>query len=58
VIDLTFNTWDLAPQITDATFVPKVPADYEGLAVVQRAAAVKNSAAAGSAEPASPATQK
>ncbi len=58
VIDLTFNTWDLAPQITDATFVPKVPADYEGIAVVQRAAAVKNSAAAGSAEPASPATQK
>jgi hypothetical protein len=58
VVDVTFNTWDVAPQITDATFVPKVPADYEGIAVVQRAAAVKNSAAAGSTEPAAPATQK
>jgi hypothetical protein len=58
VVDLTFNAWDFAPQITDATFVPKVPADYEGIAVVQRAAAVKNSAAAGSADPAAPATQK
>jgi hypothetical protein len=58
VVDVTFNTWDSAPQITDATFTPNVPADYEGIAVVQRAAAVKNSAAAGSAEPAAPATQK
>ena len=41
VIDLTFTAWDLAPQITDTTFTPKVPADYEGIAVVQRAAAVK-----------------
>ena len=42
VIDLTFTEWDLAPQIGDATFIPKVPADYEGIAVLQRAAAVKN----------------
>ena len=46
VVDVTFNAWNLAPQISDATFVPKVPADYEGIAVLQRAAAVKNSAAA------------
>ena len=48
VIDLTFNAWNLAPQITEATFVPKVPADYEGIALLQRAAAVKKR---GDAEP-------
>ena len=42
VADVTFTAWNVAPQITDATFVPKVPAEYEGIAVVQRAAAVKN----------------
>ena len=42
VIDLTFKAWDFAPQITEATFVPKMPAEYEGIAIVQRAAAVKN----------------
>ena len=47
VVDLTFTAWDLAPQISDATFVPKVPADYEGIAILQRAAAVKNAAAGG-----------
>jgi hypothetical protein len=41
VVDVTFTAWDFAPQVTDATFVPKVPADYEGIAAVQRAAAVK-----------------
>ena len=55
VIDLTFTSWDLAPQITDATFVPKVPAEYEGIALVQRAAAVKGTAATPPAEPAAPA---
>jgi hypothetical protein len=44
VIDVTFNEWNLAPQTSDATFVPKLPADYEGIAVLQRAAAVKNTA--------------
>ncbi len=39
--DVTFTQWTVAPQIRDATFVPKVPAEYEGVAVVQRAAAVK-----------------
>jgi hypothetical protein len=41
MVDLTFTAWDFAPQITDDTFVPNVPADYEGIAVLQRAAAVK-----------------
>ena len=41
VVDVTFNRWNLAPQISNATFTPKLPADYEGIAVLQRAAAVK-----------------
>jgi hypothetical protein len=53
VIDVTFNEWNLAAPTSDATFKPKVPADYEGIAVVQRAAAVKNTA-----EPATAAGQK
>jgi len=44
VIDVTFTAWNLAPAITDTTFVPKLPADYEGIAVLQRAAAVKGNA--------------
>ena len=51
MVDLTFTSWNFSPEITDATFVPKVPADYEGIAAVQRAAAVKNAPAA-PAEPA------
>ena len=58
VIDLTFTAWDLAPQISDATFVPKVPADYEGIAILQRAAAVKNAASATPAEPTAPPVKK
>lgn len=44
VIDVTFTAWNLAPQLSDATFAPAVPPDYEGIAVVQRAAAIKNAA--------------
>jgi hypothetical protein len=51
VIDLAFASWDVAPQTTDATFTPKVPADYEGIAMLQKAAAVKKT----QAEPAAPA---
>ena len=59
VTDVTFKEWNLTPSITDATFVPKVPADYEGIAVVQRAAAVKHMAAADPPpDPAAPATKK
>ena len=43
-VDVTFTAWNLAPQIDDTTFKPKVPADYEGIAVLQRAAAVKKNA--------------
>ena len=44
-VDITFTAWDVSPQIADTTFVPKLPADYEGIAILQRAAAVKNAPA-------------
>ena len=57
-IDLTFTSWNFAPQVTDATFVPKLPADYEGIALLQRAAAVKSAAAAPPADPAAAPAKK
>ena len=45
MIDVTFTKWDLAPETADDAFSPKVPADYEGIAVLQRAAAVKHATA-------------
>ena len=57
-IDLTFTSWDFAPQVTDATFVPKLPAEYEGIAILQRAAAVKSAAAAPPADPAAAPAKK
>ncbi len=42
LVDVTFLKWDLASQLAEATFVPNVPSDYEGIAMLQRAAAVKN----------------
>lgn len=59
VTDVTFTAWNLAPEISDATFVPNVPGGYEGIAILQRAAAVKNTASADrAAEPAAPASKK
>lgn len=37
---IEFTEWNLAPQITDDTFVAKVPEDYEGIPIIQRADAV------------------
>ena len=50
VTDVTFTAWNLSPQLTDATFVASVPADFEGIAILQKAAAVKK-AASGAAPP-------
>jgi len=59
VTDVTFTEWNLAPSITDATFVPKVPAEYEGIAAVQRAAAIKHTAPKEpKADPAAPDSKK
>ena len=40
VTDITFSNWNLAATSTDDAFKPKVPGDYEGIAVLQRAAAL------------------
>lgn len=55
VTDVTFTAWNLAAQTAGARFTPTVPKDYEGIAILQRAAAVKNSAATSSSEPGAPA---
>lgn len=52
VTDVTFTAWTIASQIPDTAFAPKVPADYEGIALIQRAAAVKHTATPGTAAPA------
>jgi hypothetical protein len=57
-VDITFTGWDVSPQIADATFVPKLPADYEGIAILQRAAAVKNAPATPAVEPTAPPAKK
>jgi len=41
-IDLAFSNWNFAPAIADDRFKPKVPADYEGIAIVQRARVLRN----------------
>jgi hypothetical protein len=37
---IVFRDWNLNAAVTDATFARQVPADYEGIAVIQRASAV------------------
>jgi hypothetical protein len=41
-IEMTFRDWNLSPSITDDRFSPKVPADYEGVAMLQRARVLRN----------------
>jgi hypothetical protein len=48
VTDVTFSAWRLAPATDATTFTPNIPADYEGIAILQRAAAVKAAAATSS----------
>ena len=55
VTDVTFTSWNFSPQTSDAAFKPSVPADFEGIAIVQRAAAVKRAAATPSPEVGAPA---
>ena len=59
VVDVTFTAWDLTTPATDATFTANLPADYEGIAMLQTAAAVRNRPEdPASPPPASPATKK
>jgi hypothetical protein len=37
-VDVRLQDWNLAPALDAATFTPRVPADYEGIAMLQRAA--------------------
>jgi hypothetical protein len=41
-VDITFRDWNLAPQIPADRFEPSVPPDYEGIAIVQRAAVLRH----------------
>jgi hypothetical protein len=41
-VELTFSDWNFAPQFASDRFTPKVPADYEGIAIVQRARVLRN----------------
>jgi len=43
-IDMTFKAWNLSARIGDDRFAPTVPPDYEGVAIVQRARVLKNTA--------------
>jgi hypothetical protein len=55
MVDVRFTAWTFAPQTTETTFTPNLPKDYEGIAMLQRAAAVKGAAAKPSAAPDAPA---
>jgi hypothetical protein len=52
--DVTFTDWNFTPKISETTFTAAVPAGYEGIAILQRAAAVKNAAAPPNPEPGAP----
>jgi hypothetical protein len=41
-VDATFTNWNFAPEIAADRFDPNVPKDYEGIAVIQRAAITRN----------------
>jgi hypothetical protein len=41
-VQITFTNWNLAPEIAANRFTPTVPADYEGVALIQRARVLRN----------------
>jgi hypothetical protein len=41
-VEVSFREWNFAPQIASDRFTPKVPADYEGIAILQRARVLRN----------------
>jgi hypothetical protein len=50
-VDVTFRDWDLTPALPDEQFKPTVPADYEGVAILQRAAVLRNAAGSPGGQP-------
>jgi hypothetical protein len=55
---IVFKSWNLAPSIADTVFDPRVPASYEGIAAIQRAAAVLTDEDLKNRSPAPPAQAK
>jgi hypothetical protein len=56
VADIIFTNWNLSAAASDETFDPKVPQDYEGIALIQRASTLpKEDNASRSRTPAAPA---
>jgi len=43
-VSITFASWNFAPQIADDRFKPTVPQGYEGVAIIQRARALREMA--------------
>src|SRR5262249_39606208 len=43
-VDAAFSDWNFAPQTSAERFDPKIPSDYEGIAMIQRAAVLANRA--------------
>ena len=41
-VEVTFTNWNLAPEVATNRFTPTVPADYEGVALIQRARVLRN----------------
>jgi hypothetical protein len=59
MIDVTFTAWDLNNPVADTTFTANLPSEYEGIAMLQTAASVRNRPdGSASQPPASPATKK
>ena len=57
-VETTFKDWNLAPQIAEDRFSPTVPADYEGIAMVQRALVLRNMPKVGEGAAPPPAVDK
>ena len=57
-VDLAYSNWNLAPTIADGQFDAKVPADFEGIAILQRARVLRNIPEDTAAPAASPASDE
>ena len=41
-VEVAFTNWNLAPTVPSDVFTPRVPPDYEGIAMVQRSRVLRN----------------
>jgi len=58
VSDIFFTNWNLSASVSDETFNPKVPQDYEGIAILQRASSLPKENDSSRSQTAAPATKK